>query len=197
MPTMPSEVQRDASLALRERNATMRVRVNWPTADEGATPPVLVFFSEADVLTDTVDAVCRGLCAEANMVVLSVRTADRDTATTALEWTADHATELQADPAAVLVGGIGRGGGLAATVALGTRDEAWPALTRQVLVRPDFADFPEALAEVAPATVVGAPGYSSRLREAGVEVEELDAIGELGSALRRAMSLDRIAGLST
>ena len=120
MPAMPSEVQRDASLALRERNATMRVRVNWPTADEGAPPPVLVFFSEADVLTDTVDAVCRGLCAEANLVVLSVRkTADPDTATTALEWTADHATELQADPAAVLVGGIGRGGGLAATAGAG------------------------------------------------------------------------------
>ena len=66
-----------------------------------------------------------------------------------------------------------------------------------MLVRPDFADFPEALAEVAPATVVGAPGYAGRLREAGVEVEELDAIGELGSALCRAMSLDRIAGLST
>jgi acetyl esterase/lipase len=196
MAAMPSEVQRDASLALRERNGIVRVRVNWPTAEDSETPPVLVFFSEADVLTDTVDAVCRALCAEAHLVVLSVRTADRDTATTALEWTADHATQLQADPAAVLVGGIGRGGGLAATVALGTRDEAWPALARQVLIRPDFADFPEALAEVAPATVVGAPGYSGRLREAGVEVEELDAIGELAAALGRAMSLDRTAGLS-
>ena len=119
MPAMPSEVQRDASLALRERNATMRARVNWPTADEGATPPVLVFFSEADVLTDTVDAVCRGLCAEAGLVVLSVRTPDRETATIALEWTADHATELRPIPPRSCWG-IGRGGGLAATVALGT-----------------------------------------------------------------------------
>jgi len=187
MPAM-----RDASLALRERKGIVRVRVNWPTLD--GKPPVLAFLSSDDVRTDTVDALCSGLCVDAGILVLSVRTDCFDTATTALEWTAEHAKQLDADPATVLVGGIGRGGALAAAVALGARDNGWPDLTRQVLIRPDFADFPEALAGVAPATVVGISEYSSRLREAGVEVEETEAICDL-AVLRRAMSLDRIPGL--
>jgi hypothetical protein len=191
--TMPA--MRDASLALRERNGIVRVRVNWPTLD--GKPPALAFLSSDDVRTDTVDALCRDLCDEAGILVLSVRTDCLDTATTALEWTADHAQQLDADPAAVLVGGIRRGGALAAAVALGARDNGWPDLVRQVLIRPDFADSPEALAGVAPATVVGISDYSERLREAGVEVEQAEAICDLAPVLRRAMILDLTAGLST
>jgi hypothetical protein len=186
---------RDASLALRERNGIVRVRVSWPTLD--GTPPVLVFLSSDDVRTDFVDPLCRGLCAEAGMLVLSVRTDCLDTATTALEWTAEHAQQLEADPGTVLVGGIGQGGALAAAVALGARDNGWPQVARQVLIRPDFAEFPEALAGVGPATVVGISEYSDRLRAAGVEAEQVGAICDLAPVLRQAMSLDRAAGLST
>jgi acetyl esterase/lipase len=134
MAAMTVEVHRDASLALRERNGIVRVRVNWPSAGDGETPPVLVFLSDADVRTDTVDRLCRSLCAESHMVVLSVRTACLDTALTAVEWTADHATQLDADPDAVLVGGIGRGSALAASVALSARENGWPELAGQVLL---------------------------------------------------------------
>ena len=190
MPAM-----RNASLALREQRGIVRVRVNWPTVD--AKPPVLAFLSSDDVRLDTADALCRGLCADAGILVLSVRTACFDTATTTLEWTADHAEQLDADPATVLVGGIGRGGALAAAVALGARDNGWPDLTRQVLIRPDFSGYPDGLAGVAPATVVGISDYSDRLRGAGVEVEQVGAICDLAPLLRRAMNLDRTAGLST
>jgi acetyl esterase/lipase len=134
MAAMAVEVHRDASLALRERNGIVRVRVNWPGPGAGDAPPVLVFLSDADVRTDVVDRLCRALCAESHMVVLSVRTACPDTALTALEWTADHATQLEADPDAVLVGGIGRGAALAATVARTARDNGWPELAGQVLL---------------------------------------------------------------
>jgi acetyl esterase len=173
MPAM-----RDASLALREPRGIVRVRVNWPTVDE--KPPVLVFLSSEDVRLETVDALCRGLCDEAGILVLSVRTACLDTATTTVEWTADHAEQLDGDPSTLLVGGIGRGGALAAAMALRARDNGWPELTRQVLIRPDFADYPEAPAGVAPAIVV-----------------DIGAICDLAPVLRRAMSLDRTAGLNT
>ena len=188
-------VMRNASLALREQRGIVRVRVNWPTVD--AKPPVLAFLSSDDVRLDTADALCRGLCADAGILVLSVRTACFDTATTTLEWTADHAEQLDADPATVLVGGSGRGGALAAAVALGARDNGWPDLTRQVLIRPDFSGYPDGLAGVAPATVVGISDYSDRLRGAGVEVEQVGAICDLAPVLRRAMTLDRAAGLNT
>jgi hypothetical protein len=186
---------RDASLSLRERSGIVRVRVNWPTVEE--QPPVLAFLSSDDVRTDTVDALCRALSAEAGILVLSVRTDCLDTATTAVEWTADHASQLDADPATVLVGGIGRGGALAAAVALGAHENGWPELRRQVLIRPDFAGLPDAPAGVAPATVVGISAYADRLHDAGVDVERLDAICDLAPVLRRAMSLDRTPGLNT
>ena len=58
-----------------------------------------------------------------------------DTATTALEWAADHAIQLEADPGAVLVGGIGEGADLAARVAAGARENGWPELVGEVLLQ--------------------------------------------------------------
>ena len=145
----------DANLVLRERSGLMRVRVNWPPPDCGPRNPVLVFLSTDEEPTDTVDGICRALCAEACVVVLSVRTACRDTAATALEWAADHATQLEADPAAVLVGGVGKGGDLAAQVAHRAREIGWPTLAGDVLL----VDGGEPLADAARAlrTAMTAP----------------------------------------
>jgi hypothetical protein len=132
-PTMPV-MQRDADLSLRERNGIVRVRVNWPTPDCPKPAPVLVFLSGDDTIAEAVDARCRALSADHCLVVLSVRTAGIDTATTALEWAADHATQLEADPGAVLVGGIGEGADLAARVAAGARANGWPELAGEVLL---------------------------------------------------------------
>ena len=106
-----------------------------------------------------------------------------------MEWAADHAHQLGADPDRLVVAG----GGLAAAVALHARDEGWPPLSRQVLIGPDLTGWPrwtaDSLSGVAPATVVNAPGYAARLRAAGVEVEERFP--------DRAMSFAWVRGLST
>jgi acetyl esterase/lipase len=142
MPAMAS----DASLVLRERRGLVRVRVNWPPPECGDRNPVLVFLSTDEEPTDTVDALCRSLCTEACVVVLSVRTACRDTAVTALEWAADHAAQLEADPGVVLLGGAGKGGAVAAQVALRARENGWPSLAGDVLL----VDDEQALCDVAP-----------------------------------------------
>jgi acetyl esterase len=134
-PTTMPVMQRDAELSLRERNGIVRVRVNWPTPDCPKPAPVLVFLSGDDTAAEAVDARCRELSADHCVVVLSVRTAAVDTATTALEWAADHAAQLEADPDAVLVGGIGEGADLAARVAATARENGWPELVGEVLLQ--------------------------------------------------------------
>jgi acetyl esterase/lipase len=57
-----------------------------------------------------------------------------------LVWTADHAAELDIDPANIVVVGTSAGGGLAAGTALLARDRGGPALSHQVLVCPMLDD---------------------------------------------------------
>ena len=59
--------------------------------------------------------------------------------TAAVQWAADHATELGADPGQLLLAGTGVGGGLAAAVARQARDDGWPAIKRQVSIQPGTA----------------------------------------------------------
>ena len=158
--------QLNADLPLRAPRAFVRPRVSWPPDAQDGSPMVVVV-DEADAGLQVADA----LCVEAGFVVLALQTAALDVATIAVEWAADHAHQLGADPDRLLVAG----GGLAAAVALHARDEGWPPLSRQVLIGPDLAGWPlaaDSLSGVAPATVVNAPAYAARLRAAGVEVEE-------------------------
>ena len=112
-----------------------------------------------------------------------------DDASAVLGWAADHASELDADPDRLVVAGDGAGAALAAAVTLHARDQWWPAILRQVLIHPDIgawsASVPYAsslrdapLEGAAPATVVGGRAddgacLAARLRDAGVDVEEL------------------------
>lgn len=57
-----------------------------------------------------------------------------------LVWTAEHAAELGIDPARILVAGGSAGGGLAAAVALLSRDREGPALVGQILMCPMLDD---------------------------------------------------------
>jgi acetyl esterase len=122
-----------------------------------------------------------------------------------LEWAAEHAAELGADPGRLLVGGQDAGGTAAAALALEARARGWPPVARQVLISAGPVA-PRAAAGVAPATVVtvrhhsgGDEGrYAAWLRRAGVEVDELiypeallatgRVLADLGEALRRALS---------
>jgi hypothetical protein len=182
-PAMPTLLPREADLSLRAAHNFVRPRVSWPVdAPDGS--PIAVLLSDRDSGLEAADA----LCHEGGFVVLALQTPSLDVATIALEWAGEHATLLGADPDQLLVAG----GGLAAAAALHARDEGWPPLSRQVLIGPDVSGWPPpvaALAGVAPATVVNAPGYASRLREALVEVEELSLEGP--------MRFDWVRGLRT
>jgi hypothetical protein len=167
MPAMPTHLRLDADLSLRAPRDFVRPRVSWP-ADTRDGRPLAVFLGDPDSSLEAADA----LCVEAGFVVLALRTDAPDVATIAVEWAADHARQLGADPERLLVAG----GRLAAAAAVHARDEGWPPLWRQVLMGPDLTGWPLAaasLAGVAPATVVNAPRYAARLRAAGVEVDEV------------------------
>jgi hypothetical protein len=167
IPAMPIETQRDADLTLRGPRDFVRPRLSWPV-DAPYGRPIAVFLADPGSSFEAADA----LCFEAGFVVLAIRTPSVEVATVAVEWAADHAKQLGADPERLLVAG----GRLAATTALYARDQAWPVISRQVLIGPELSGWSPrgvSLTGVAPATVVNARGYAARLREAGVDVDEL------------------------
>jgi acetyl esterase len=110
--------------------------------------PLLVFFHGSGFVLcslDTHDGMCRNLCAGADCLVVSVdyRLAPEhkfpaavDDCVFATRWVAEHATELNADPARVIVAGDSAGGTLAAATTLRLRDEGGPSPCGQLLMYP-------------------------------------------------------------
>jgi alpha/beta hydrolase fold len=180
MRAMSTPTRPDAELTLRAPRSFVRPRLSWPP--NGAYGgPIAVFLADARTSFDAADA----LCFDAGFVVLAIRTLSIEVATVAVEWAADHAEQLGANPERLLIAG----GGLAAGAALHARDEGWPAVSRQLLIGPEQSGWPArgvSLAGAAAATVVNARGYAARLREAGVDVQELSL---------EPMSFDWIRGL--
>jgi acetyl esterase/lipase len=172
---------RVAELRLRDGTWPLPARVYWPRP-RGPSSPLLVFLASRDGAAEA-DRLCRELCARAGLVVLSAGHSSEpltfSAARAATEWAADHAAELGADPARLLLGGAGRAGGLAAAVAVHARDQGWPPIVRQLLISPDLDGQPGragAFTGVAPATEVAGPGgnrVAERLRAGGVAVQEL------------------------
>ncbi|MGV0627072.1 alpha/beta hydrolase [Mycolicibacter minnesotensis] len=120
-----------------------------PAGDSGgAARPLLVFyhgggFALGDL--DTHDAVCRLICRDADVAVLSIdyrrapehpAPAAVDDAFAAFRWACEHVAELGAAPGRVAVGGDSAGGNLAAAVALLTRDDGGPVPILQWLIYP-------------------------------------------------------------
>lgn len=97
--------------------------------DSGALPALLVYFHGGGYVLgdlDTHDDVCRLLCLETGMQVLSVDyrlapehpfPAPVDDAVAALKWAQDHAADFGLRPQAIAVGGDSAGGNLAAVAA--------------------------------------------------------------------------------
>jgi acetyl esterase len=205
---------RVADLQLRGRAGPLRARVYWPVPMSRAVPRALfVFLQAAGSISggiEAADPLCRGLCSRVGLVVLSAHPVSLLDATTVTEWAADHAAELDAEPGRLVVGGEGVGGRLAAAVALHARDQGWPTPARQVLIDPHLDDSGTAaehlgvsplgarsVAGVAPATVVTGVGgaqdprhdparrYAARLRQAGVDVDELQILTDLTDLTER------------
>lgn len=203
MPTDPA-IERVATLRLRGLGGPLSARVSWP-ARPRAEAMALVLYGHPGRLDETT-ATADALCATAGIVVVAgscwmtpIDAADAvlRRASAMLTWVADHAADLRADERLIAVGGVGRGGALAAAIALQARDRGWPPLARQLLIAPEFAaellDAPltaPSLAGVAPAIVAGdAAGYAERLRRAGVEVAQVDdaAPAELARLLHQSL----------
>jgi acetyl esterase len=123
-----------------------RIRIYTP---QGKGPfSLLVYFHGGGwVLGDleSHDDVCRSLSRRGSAVVISADYARApearfprimDDCEAALRWSSDHARELNADPARLVVAGDSAGGNLAAGLALRVRDHGGPAIAFQLLIYP-------------------------------------------------------------
>jgi hypothetical protein len=155
---MTATLQRVADLRLRSSAGPTRTRVWWPLAPGDGPTGLLMFFVDTAAEAPWL----RELASLAQLVVVAapcaaepdaiVRTTTRE-ATIALEWAADHAGQLEADPRRLLVGGTGVGAVLADAAAREAAAGEWPPLTRRILVPLD-APPPGMAAAAPPATLV-------------------------------------------
>lgn len=120
---------RIADLQLRGNTTPLPVRVYWPGQTASRPGPLLVFCTVGAGAGARAEATCRSLSEDPGLVVLAVSclTGAQD-GTTVLEWAAEHAHELGADPGRLIVGGQGAGGAVAAAVASQARAARWPAV---------------------------------------------------------------------
>ncbi len=117
-------------------------------APAGAPQPLLVYYHGGGFVAgdlDTHDGLCRRICRDADMHVLSVdyRLAPEhpfpaavDDAMAAFRWAYAHAAALGAMPGKVAVGGDSAGGNLAAVVGQMTAAAGGPAPCAQILLYP-------------------------------------------------------------
>ncbi len=124
-------VTRSAAVQLRGATGPIWARIYWPDRSGARTPPLLVFFPGSD--SDDPDQECRELCRRGGLVILAGPTAtDHDQALAdaraIVGWAADHAAELEAAPARLLISGRGDGLALAVQVSQIAVQEGWPEL---------------------------------------------------------------------
>jgi acetyl esterase len=142
----PAAIKRAEDRTIPGPAGDVPVRIYWPNAS-GTLAAHIYLHGGGHVIgsLDTHDKVARNLCAYAGVVVVSVDyrmgpehrfPAAVDDCWAALEWLAENAASLGADPSRLTIGGDSAGGNLAAVVALMARDAGGPALALQTLVYP-------------------------------------------------------------
>jgi hypothetical protein len=114
----------DADLHLR---GGILARVTWPPVTPAEPPPLLVLVGESPHL-------CHELAVRIPAVVLAVEAGQ---AREAVEWGADHASELGADPGQIVLAGSRRGAPAIAALAREARDRGWPSIVHLVLFDPE------------------------------------------------------------
>jgi acetyl esterase/lipase len=149
-PPVPLEID---ELLVPGPEGAPQVRVRrYRPADPDGPLPALVYFHGGGFVAgslDLYDADCRRIAAEVGAVVVSVDyrlapehpfPAPLEDCYAALGWVAGQAAELGVDPDRIAVGGESAGGGLAAGVALLSRDRGGPRLCLQLLGIPELDD---------------------------------------------------------
>lgn len=127
-------------------DAEIPLRIYTPEGS-GAFPLVVFYHGGGFVLgsLETHDELCRAICRGSGAVVVSVDyrlapenkyPAAPDDCYAALQWCADNAATLDADPERIAVAGDSAGGNLAAVTALRARDLGGPLLRHQLLIYP-------------------------------------------------------------
>jgi acetyl esterase len=128
---------RIADLQLRGSTSPLPVRVYWPGQAAPQPVPLLVFCMAG--AGAGAEETCRNLSEDHGLLVLAVCCpAGVHDGMTVLEWAAEHAAELGADPDRLLVAGIGAGGGAAAAVESQARAAGWPAVA--LAAGPDLSE---------------------------------------------------------
>jgi acetyl esterase/lipase len=126
------------------------VRIFIPRAATEPLPVLVWLHGGGHVVgsLDSYDALCRQLALQGDCVVVSVAyrlapehkfPAGVEDSFAALQWVAEHATDLGADPERLAIGGDSAGGNLAAVCAILARDSGFPKLMMQLLVYPRTA----------------------------------------------------------
>jgi alpha/beta hydrolase family protein len=130
MPSDASTLAQHADLRLR---GGVDVQVTWPPATPEAPALLVVLAGESPGAP-----IWLQLCVRIPAVLLTVRGMRLAEAREALEWGADHAQELGADPRRLLLAADHGGAGLVAALARQARDRGWPVVARHVLIDPEL-----------------------------------------------------------
>src|SRR6202050_4017494 len=125
----------------------LNIRIYWPPTDDAA-PPAVVFFHGGGFVVgdlDTHDGTARQHAVGASAVVVSVEyrlapdhpyPAAIDDAWAAVQWVAEHGSEIGADASRLAVAGDSAGGNISAVIAQRSRDNAGPPILFQLLWYP-------------------------------------------------------------
>jgi acetyl esterase len=146
----PEPVGRVLDRSLPGVEEDINVRIYWPSEPFGALPVIVFAHGGGFVFCDldSHDDLCRAMTNGVGAIVVSVdyRLAPEfpwpaavDDVYAVTAWAADHAEELGADPARLVVAGDSAGGNLATVTALVARDRGGPAIAGQLLIYPAIA----------------------------------------------------------
>jgi acetyl esterase/lipase len=142
-----------ASRELRTQSADgAPVRLRWFEKQGGARGPAVLYLHGGGMILGSVDTyalVIENLVSTTGVPMLAVdyrlapehpHPAPVEDCYAGLQYLAEHARSLGADPARLAVMGDSAGGGLAAATALVARDRQGPPLARQILIYPMLDD---------------------------------------------------------